>query len=31
LGDRDYNVNDLVSDPIYARRSTLREWLRDHG
>jgi DNA-directed RNA polymerase subunit beta len=31
LGERDYNVNDLVSDPIYARRSNLREWLRDKG
>ena len=31
LGDRNYNVNDLVSDPIYARRSTLHEWLHDHG
>lgn len=31
LGDRNYNVNDLVSDPSYARRSTLREWLRDQG
>ena len=31
LGDRGYDVNDLVSDSIYARRSTLREWLRDNG
>jgi DNA-directed RNA polymerase subunit beta len=31
LGERDYNVNDLVSDQIYARRSNLREWLRDKG
>lgn len=30
LGDRGYDVNDLVSDPTYARRSALREWLRDN-
>jgi DNA-directed RNA polymerase subunit beta len=31
LGERGYDVNDLVSDTIYARRSNLREWLRDKG
>ena len=31
LGERGYEVNDLISDSVYARRSTLREWLRDHG
>jgi DNA-directed RNA polymerase subunit beta len=31
LGKRGYNVYDLISDPVYARRSTLREWLRDHS
>ncbi|HSF80744.1 MAG TPA: DNA-directed RNA polymerase subunit beta [Anaerolineales bacterium] len=31
LGDRDYDVLQLASDPLYARRSVLREWLRDHG
>ena len=31
LGERSYDVYRLISDPVYARRSTLREWLRDHG
>lgn len=31
LGERDYDVYRLVSDPLYARRSVLREWLRDNG
>jgi DNA-directed RNA polymerase subunit beta len=31
LGERKYDVYKLISDPVYARRSTLREWLRDHG
>jgi DNA-directed RNA polymerase subunit beta len=29
LGERDYNVYQLISDLSYARRSVLREWLRD--
>ncbi len=31
LGDRSYDVYRLVSDPLYARRSVLTEWLRDNG
>ena len=31
LGDRGYDVYQLISDNNYARRSTLREWLRDKG
>jgi DNA-directed RNA polymerase subunit beta len=31
LGERGYDVYQLISDPTYARRSTLREWLRDEG
>ena len=31
LGERGYTVADLPSEPLYARRSVLREWLRDHG
>lgn len=31
LGERGYDVNELISDVQYARRSTLREWLRDRG
>jgi DNA-directed RNA polymerase subunit beta len=31
LGDRGYDVYRLISDPIYARRSVLREWLKDKG
>jgi len=30
LGDRDYDIYQLVSDNTYARRAVLREWLRDH-
>jgi DNA-directed RNA polymerase subunit beta len=30
LGERGYDVFRIITDPIYARRSTLREWLRDH-
>jgi DNA-directed RNA polymerase subunit beta len=29
LGERGYDVANLVSDKTYARRSVLREWLRD--
>ena len=31
LGERDYDVYRLVSDLQYARRSVLKEWLRDNG
>ena len=31
LGDRGYDVYQLISDYSYARRSALREWLRDKG
>ncbi len=31
LGERDYDVYQIISDNYYARRSVLREWLRDHG
>jgi DNA-directed RNA polymerase subunit beta len=31
LGKRGYNVPALASDPLYARRSVLREWLHDNG
>ena len=31
LGERDYDVYQLISDESYARRSVLREWLRDEG
>jgi DNA-directed RNA polymerase subunit beta len=31
LGERGYDVSELITDQIYARRSTLREWLRDAG
>jgi len=31
LGERGYDVYRLISDRVYARRSTLREWLRDHS
>ena len=31
LGDRNYDVYDLVSDQTYARHAALREWLRDKG
>jgi DNA-directed RNA polymerase subunit beta len=31
LGDRGYDVYQIISDVTYARRSTVREWLRDQG
>jgi DNA-directed RNA polymerase subunit beta len=31
LGERNYDVYKLVSDHIYARRSTVYEWLVDNG
>jgi len=31
LGERGYDVYQLISDRLYGRRSVLREWLRDHG
>jgi DNA-directed RNA polymerase subunit beta len=31
LGKRGYDVYRLASEQVYARRSYLREWLRDHG
>ncbi len=31
LGERGYDVYQLISDAKYARRSVLREWLRDNG
>ncbi len=31
LGNREYDVYQLISDVTYARRSVLSEWLRDHG
>jgi DNA-directed RNA polymerase subunit beta len=31
LGDLGYDVYQIISDPIYARRSVLTEWLRQHG
>jgi DNA-directed RNA polymerase subunit beta len=31
LGDRGYNVYDLISEPTYARRAATIEWLRDQG
>ena len=31
LGDRGYDVYQLISDSSYARRSVMREWLRDNG
>jgi DNA-directed RNA polymerase subunit beta len=31
LGERDYDVYQIISDVTYARRSTMREWLRDQG
>jgi DNA-directed RNA polymerase subunit beta len=30
LGERGYDVYQLISDPSYARRSVLREWLKEH-
>jgi DNA-directed RNA polymerase subunit beta len=31
LGERGYDVYQLISDPSYARRSVLREWIKEHG
>jgi DNA-directed RNA polymerase subunit beta len=31
LGERDYDVYRLISDPQYARQSVLKEWLIDNG
>jgi DNA-directed RNA polymerase subunit beta len=31
LGERDYDVYRLTTEENYARLSTAREWLRDHG
>jgi DNA-directed RNA polymerase subunit beta len=31
LVDRNYDAYRLISEPIYARRATLAEWLRDQG
>ena len=31
LGEKDYDIYRLTSDPIYARQSTMREWLREGG
>jgi DNA-directed RNA polymerase subunit beta len=31
LGELGYDVYQIISDPIYARRSVLTEWLRQHG
>jgi DNA-directed RNA polymerase subunit beta len=31
LGDRGYDVYRLVSDPLYARQSVLKEWLSEQG
>ena len=31
LGERGYDVYELQSSPGYARRATMREWLRDEG
>jgi DNA-directed RNA polymerase subunit beta len=31
LSDRNYDVYRMISDNTYARRSALREWLRDKG
>ncbi|HSQ27755.1 MAG TPA: DNA-directed RNA polymerase subunit beta [Anaerolineales bacterium] len=31
LGDRNYDIYTLVSNPTYARHAALREWLRDKG
>ena len=31
LGDLGYDVYQLISDSIYARRSVLNEWLREKG
>jgi DNA-directed RNA polymerase subunit beta len=29
LGERDYDVYRIVSDPQYARRAVLHDWLKD--
>ena len=31
LGDMGYNISDIKEDVLYARRSVLREWLREHS
>jgi len=31
LGDKGYNVYDLISEVNYARHAVLREWLRENG
>jgi DNA-directed RNA polymerase subunit beta len=31
LGERGYDVYQIISDVTYARRSTVREWLHDQG
>jgi DNA-directed RNA polymerase subunit beta len=31
LAERDYDVDRLIMDRIYARRAVLREWLRERG
>jgi len=31
LGPRDYDIYRIASEETYARRSTVREWLRDQG
>ena len=31
LGERGYDIYQLISDQTYARRAVLREWLRDQG
>jgi len=31
LGEKGYDVYQLISDWTYARRSVMREWLREHG
>jgi DNA-directed RNA polymerase subunit beta len=31
LSDRDYDLDQLIMDRIYARRAVLREWLKERG
>ncbi|HWQ84795.1 MAG TPA: DNA-directed RNA polymerase subunit beta, partial [Anaerolineales bacterium] len=31
LGDRGYDIYQLISDPTYTRHAVLKEWLRDQG
>ncbi|MGI6741108.1 MAG: DNA-directed RNA polymerase subunit beta [Brevefilum sp.] len=31
LGERGYDIYELTSDRYYAKRSTMKEWLRDEG